>query len=82
LVLARGHQYRADLAYPALKLAVEVDGSFHRSVLRRDGDRARDEALLTIGWRTLRLTPREIEGSPAAVVAKLRECGVALRLEH
>jgi hypothetical protein len=46
---------RADLAYPAAKLAISCDGSTHFEPRRARRDRERDGELAGIGWQTLRL---------------------------
>jgi very-short-patch-repair endonuclease len=46
---------RADLAYPAPKLAIEYDGANHYTRERGEGDRARDTELAVLGWHTLRI---------------------------
>lgn len=52
-----GRRYRLDMAYAEEKLAVELDGrAFHSSPAQREHDAARDLALATIGWQTLRLS--------------------------
>jgi len=67
---------RIDLAYPELKIAIEVDGwDAHRSRTAFDGDRARENDLVVAGWRMLRFTsnstPSEIGATVAAALARL-----------
>jgi Protein of unknown function (DUF559) len=52
---------RADLAYPAAKLAIEYDGSVHFEPRRARRDRERDGELAAIGWQTLRLVADDID---------------------
>jgi very-short-patch-repair endonuclease len=62
-----------DLAFPDLKLAVEVDGfAFHSS--RRDWarDLARSNDLVGLGWTILRFTKEDLRARPAMVVALVR----------
>jgi len=48
---------RIDLAYPALRLAIEVDGwEHHRTRSAFDDDRARANDLVAAGWNVLRFT--------------------------
>ena len=64
--------YRLDFAWPELKVAVETDGwSTHGRRRGFEDDRARDAALLALGWRVLRVTYRRLRREPAAVVAQL-----------
>jgi hypothetical protein len=51
---------RADLAYPAAKLAIEYDGSNHFEPSRARRDRERDGELAGIGWQTLRLAADDV----------------------
>jgi predicted transcriptional regulator of viral defense system len=55
-VTVQGRRYRIDLAYPAVKLAVELDGSKHREKPTFERDRARQNALVLAGWTILRYT--------------------------
>jgi very-short-patch-repair endonuclease len=47
----------------------------HGLVSRRafDGDRARDRALVSEGWRVVRFTDRQITTDPAGVARELRQ---------
>jgi very-short-patch-repair endonuclease len=47
-----GFHWFIDIAIPELKLAVEFDGSFWH---KEERDKRRDESLLSLGWKTLRL---------------------------
>lgn len=52
-----GDNYRLDLAYPELKVAIEYDGwEAHRSRSSFDSDRRRDRNLQLAGWVVLRIT--------------------------
>jgi very-short-patch-repair endonuclease len=54
-----GHTYRLDMAWPDLKVGVEVDGyDSHRSRTAFDRDRLRDNELVAAGWRMFHLTSR------------------------
>jgi very-short-patch-repair endonuclease len=46
---------RVDLAYPAVKLAIECDGAGHDDPPRVERDRERDGLLASYGWDTLRV---------------------------
>ena len=50
--------YIADFACVAAKLVVELDGNSHEG--RETEDANRDEALLELGWRTLRIPNRDL----------------------
>ena len=52
-----GRTFRIDLAYPARRLAIELDGwEFHRTRTAFDDDRARANLLVTHGWTLVRFT--------------------------
>lgn len=61
-----------DLAWPALRVAVELEGADHRD--RRavhDRDTARQNALAAAGWTVLRVTYRRWLQEPTQVLAEL-----------
>ena len=54
-----GRTYYVDLAYPGVRLAIEVDGfEFHRARDVFDADRRRQNDLVAAGWTVLRFTSR------------------------
>lgn len=54
--------YHADLAFPLLRLIVELDGfEFHSTRTAFENDRIRQNALVTAGWQVLRFTWSMIE---------------------
>jgi very-short-patch-repair endonuclease len=71
-----GHPFgpwRIDLAFPAQKVAVEVDGwAWHVDVERFRNDRRKQNALVRAGWDPLRFTWHDLDGRPAAVVEEIR----------
>jgi very-short-patch-repair endonuclease len=68
---------RVDAAYPALKLAIEVDGFEHHSTPDAfQHDRSRQNDLVTIGWTVLRFTWHDVVHRPAHV-AQLIEQAIA-----
>lgn len=73
-VTLAGRRCRIDLAYPDLKVAIEVDGwEHHRTRTAFDGDRARENDLVAAGWRVLRFTSQSEPAQIARVVAALIE---------
>lgn len=65
-VVVDGNVYRLDVAYEAERLAVELDGrEFHAGTDQWERDIARDLALATIGWQTIRLSHRRLHGDVA-----------------
>lgn len=73
-----GHRYRVDLAYPDLKIAIELDGRGHELLF--DDDPIRTNRLETAGWLVLRFTWRRLVEDPAGIIAdvlaaiRLRSC--------
>lgn len=68
--------YKLDLAHPAAKVAVEIDGRSHRAAARRESDRRKDQWLTAAGWTVLRFTNEEITADTPAcarLCAKLTE---------
>ncbi len=65
--------YEIDVAFPARRLAVEVDGwAWHSGVDRFRWDRQRQNALVNAGWRVLRFTWHDFTARPEAVIAEIR----------
>ncbi len=65
--------YRIDVAFPAARLAIEVDGwAWHCDAERFRADRARQNALVNAGWRVLRFTWHDLTARPDRVVAEIR----------
>jgi hypothetical protein len=77
---AAGHLVAiVDLAYPELKIAIELDGQVHlrREVFERD--RPRQNRLELLGWTVLRFTWAMYASAPEVIV---REILAALRRAH
>jgi very-short-patch-repair endonuclease len=51
--------YRLDLAYPELKIAIELDGSDHLRRSTWENDHVRQNSLINAGWTLLRFTWRD-----------------------
>lgn len=72
-----GRAYRADFAWPAAKLIVEVQGGVHikgaRSHTGGTGyqyDRERTNEAVILGWRVLEFTPKLIKSGRAVFAVK------------
>jgi very-short-patch-repair endonuclease len=64
---------RVDVAYPAARLVVEVDGyEHHSSVEAFQRDRVRQNELLALGWTVLRFTWEDVTRRPATVAHAIR----------
>ena len=65
-----GRVYFLDLAYPDVKLDIEVDGfDFHRTRTVFDADRVRQNDLVRVDWTVLRFTSRS---APEEIVSAVR----------
>lgn len=61
-----------DLAFPASRVLVEVDGwACHSDLPAFRRDRARQNALVLAGWTVLRVTWHDVEADPAGVLAMI-----------
>lgn len=75
-----GRRFRADFAWPRLRLIVEVDGEVHRIAERFHADIEKHALLVLAGWTVLRVGGREVRDGTAlkwveAIHAKLAEVG-------
>lgn len=61
-----------DLAYPALKVAIELDGAAHRDRDVFERDRPRQNGIVLEGWLILRFTWKDFVTNPEAIVAEVR----------
>jgi very-short-patch-repair endonuclease len=64
--------YTIDIAFPAARLAVEIDGwAWHVDHDRFAADRRKGNALVRAGWTLLRFTWHDLTRSPASVLAQI-----------
>jgi very-short-patch-repair endonuclease len=62
-----------DLAFPAERVAVELDGwAWHVDAVRFQNDRDKQNPLVAAGWTVLRLTWHDVHDRPDDVVAQIR----------
>lgn len=61
-----------DLAYPELKIAIELDGAVHLERDVRERDLPRQNDLVLLGWTVLRFTWARLQRSPEQLVAEVR----------
>ena len=62
VTLPNGRTVHLDLAYPDVRLDIEIDHSeWHASITAVEQDKARDLGLAILGWERLRFTDRAIE---------------------
>lgn len=66
--------FEVDFVWPGAKLVVEVDGhAFHAHRAAFERDRKRDQALVAAGFRVIRVTWRQLEREPLAVLARIAQ---------
>jgi very-short-patch-repair endonuclease len=64
--------YLIDVAFPDVKVAIEIDGwAWHVDQDRFVNDRRKGNALVRAGWVVLRFTWHDLTGSPHAVIAQI-----------
>jgi len=65
--------YELDAAFPASRVAVEVDGwAWHQDPRSFQHDRQRQNAIVLAGWTLLRFTWHDLTRRPDSVVAEIR----------
>jgi very-short-patch-repair endonuclease len=70
----RGRFVEVDCLWPRERLALELDGrAVHAREAAFESDKLRDRQLLVEGWRTMRVSWRQLQDEPAAVAADLRD---------
>ena len=70
----RGRLLKPDCMWPQQRLLVELDGGVvHGTDQAFESDRQRDRILLAEGWRSTRITWKQLRGEPAAIAADLRD---------
>jgi very-short-patch-repair endonuclease len=68
-----------DLAYPELRIAIELDGRVHLQPDVWERDLPRQNDLVLLGWTVLRFTWNRYTSRPASVVAEVRSARAAAR---
>lgn len=72
LTNARPPALKVDLALPALKLAIEVDGNSHLARRIKQTDQREAEILSSQGWHLLRFTNQQILRHLPAVILRIQ----------
>jgi very-short-patch-repair endonuclease len=67
-----GRKAYIDFAYPALKIAIELDGDETHSYLQSPADRARQNDLALLGWTVIRFSYDELVFTPGSVIEQMR----------
>jgi very-short-patch-repair endonuclease len=69
----RGRFFEIDALWEGQRVAVELDSrSIHGTRKRFESDRLRDRILVAEGWRTMRITWRQLQEEPESIAADLR----------
>jgi very-short-patch-repair endonuclease len=76
---ACGGRWIVDFYFPEVRLAIEVDGGYHRSPLQRSWDLFKESELEAAGVTLLRVTNEEVFGDRERLLGKLRQ---AWRVAH
>jgi very-short-patch-repair endonuclease len=63
--------YIVDFYCPKLKLAIEIDGDYHKEEFTRDYDKDRQDYVESFGISFLRLTNEEVLNNPMEVIDKI-----------
>jgi len=70
-----------DGVWPELKLVLEFDGwKYHSGRDQFESDRLRDQRLTAAGHRVIRITARQIDRNPYALIARVASMVTTLRL--
>jgi very-short-patch-repair endonuclease len=70
----RGRFFQIDALWEDERVAVELDShSVHGTNKHFESDKQRDRILLAEGWRTMRVTWRQLQDEPDEVIADLRK---------
>jgi very-short-patch-repair endonuclease len=73
LVNVRIQGFTADFLWPQHRLVLEVDGYRYSSRSSFESDRWRDRVLIAAGYRVIRVTWRQLEEEPLAVIARVAQ---------
>jgi very-short-patch-repair endonuclease len=69
----RGRFFEIDCLWERERVALELDSrGIHGTPKKFESDRQRDRILVAEGWRTMRVTWRQLQEEPEAIVADLR----------
>jgi hypothetical protein len=65
--------YKVDIADPARRLAIEIDGSTHRTKKWKFLDKRKTEVLNALGWSVLRFSNQKVDSDLEDVLREIRE---------
>ena len=71
-LLVEGHRFEIDMLWEEQRLAIETDGEeTHGTPAAFQRDRKRDQILIAAGYRTARITWRQVVDEPTAVAHRI-----------
>lgn len=74
-----GEEFRLDLSYPQLRLAIEYDGFWHSTDKKRHRqDRRKDDVLHELGWRVVRASDEDLR-EPQNFLGRIAHLGAPRR---
>ena len=72
-LLVAGRWLKPDCTWHAQRLTAELDGrAVHDTTNAYENDRQRDRELMIVGWRTTRITHRQLHREPQKLARELR----------
>jgi hypothetical protein len=54
------NHYKVDVGNPILKVAIEIDGSSHCTIARKEQDARKEAVLKFLGWKVFRFSNEEV----------------------
>ena len=63
-ITVRGKNYRADLALPRWKVAIEYQSDYHRDRGQWRKDMTKRESLASVGWYTMEVNADDVDDGP------------------
>ena len=68
------HGYIADCMWREVRIVVVLDSyTYHGSRAKFESDRKRDAILKAAGWIVIRITRRQLDHEPLAVIARIAQ---------
>lgn len=71
--------YKVDIAFPSIRLAVEVDGKGHLVLLKQMQDLKKEKKLKELGWSVFRVTNQAVDLNAKSVVANILKLKMGLQ---
>lgn len=63
--------YKIDVAHSGCRVAIEVDGESHRSLVRKEADDRKDAFLIANGWQVFRFTNLHVVRNAALIASQM-----------